>query len=58
MSILISGRRGEVSRSTHILPESDLEIGIFRQLETDNRIVAPISSKVRVLITSADVLHS
>ena len=49
---------GGFSFDSYILPESDLEIGIFRQLETDNRIVAPISSKVRVLITSADVLHS
>jgi cytochrome c oxidase subunit 2 len=41
-----------------MLPEEDLSVGIFRQLETDNRIVAPMSSKIRVLITRADVLHS
>ena len=50
--------KGGFSFDSYILPESDLEIGIFRQLETDNRIVAPIRSKVRVLITRADVLHS
>jgi len=42
----------------YIIPEQDLERGIFRQLETDNRIVVPLIRKIRVLITRADVLHS
>lgn len=50
--------RGGFSFDSYILPERDLGTGIFRQLETDNRIVAPIRRKVRVLITRADVLHS
>merc|ERR1712008_138663 len=40
-----------------IIPERDLELGIFR-LETDNRIVVPVLRKIRVLVSSADVLHS
>lgn len=51
-------RQGSFSFDSYILPEEDLSLGIFRQLETDNRIVAPISSKIRVLITRVDVLHS
>lgn len=51
-------RQGGFSFDSYILPEEDLSVGIFRQLETDNRIVAPIRSKIRVLITRADVLHS
>lgn len=47
-----------VTFDSYIIPASDLEMGIFRQLETDNRIVLPISSKVRILVSSADVLHS
>jgi cytochrome c oxidase subunit 2 len=35
-----------------------LSLGIFRQLETDNRVVLPIERKVRVLVTRADVLHA
>lgn len=43
---------------SYIIPEMELELGIFRQLETDNRIVIPILRKIRVLVSSADVLHS
>jgi cytochrome c oxidase subunit 2 len=50
--------QGSFSFDSYIVPEEDLSVGIFRQLETDNRIVAPINSKIRVLITRADVLHS
>jgi heme/copper-type cytochrome/quinol oxidase subunit 2 len=37
---------------------NDLEIGTFRLLEVDNRIVLPINTHIRLLITAADVLHS
>ena len=43
---------------SYIIPEIDLELGIFRQLETDNRAALPAFRKVRVLVTRADVLHS
>lgn len=36
----------------------DLEDGELRLLEVDNRVVLPASSRVRVIITSSDVLHS
>ena len=41
-----------------MISEDDLELGELRLLEVDNRIVLPINTHVRVLITSADVLHS
>jgi cytochrome c oxidase subunit 2 len=47
-----------VTFDSYILPLSDLDVGIFRQLETDNRLVIPILRKVRILVSSADVLHS
>lgn len=31
---------------------------MFRQLETDNRLVLPILRKIRILVSRADVLHS
>jgi len=46
------------SFDSYIIPEDELTLGIFRQLETDNRITLPIRRKVRLLITRADVLHS
>jgi cytochrome c oxidase subunit 2 len=43
---------------SYMLPTSDLFLGAFRLLEVDNRVVLPTSTHVRVLISSADVLHS
>jgi cytochrome c oxidase subunit 2 len=41
-----------------MVPESDLEFGELRLLEVDNRVVLPVNTHIRVLVTSADVLHS
>ena len=41
-----------------MIPESDLEFGAARLLEVDNRLVIPTGVDLRLLITSADVLHS
>lgn len=43
---------------SYMIPEDDLEIGQLRLLDVDNRVVIPVSTHVRCLITSADVLHS
>lgn len=43
---------------SYMLPEDDLEVGQFRLLEVDNRVVVPVNSHIRVVITAADVLHS
>ena len=37
---------------------SDLNSGDFRLLEVDHRLVVPINTHVRILVTGADVLHS
>lgn len=54
---------GVVEFDSYILPESDFiadasRYGGLRLLETDNRVVLPIETHIRLLITSADVLHS
>jgi len=41
-----------------MVPEDELEFGELRLLEVDNRVVLPINTHTRVLVTSADVLHS
>jgi heme/copper-type cytochrome/quinol oxidase subunit 2 len=41
-----------------MVPEEDLEIGQLRLLEVDNRMVVPINTHVRIIISAADVLHS
>jgi cytochrome c oxidase subunit 2 len=43
---------------SYMLAQNDLTLGAFRLLEVDNRIILPINTHVRVLVTSADVLHS
>merc|ERR1719382_295906 len=37
-----------------MVPEMELELGMFRQLETDNRIVIPILRKIRVDVFTFD----
>jgi heme/copper-type cytochrome/quinol oxidase subunit 2 len=41
-----------------MVPEDELELGELRLLEVDNRIVLPMGTHIRVLVTAADVLHS
>jgi cytochrome c oxidase subunit 2 len=43
---------------SYMIPEEDLTGGNLRLLEVDNRVVLPIQTHIRVLVTSADVLHS
>lgn len=42
----------------YIIPTNELTEGIFRLLDVDNRTVVPVHTQVRILISSADVLHS
>jgi len=42
---------------SYMVPTSDLEEGDLRLLEVDNRIVVPVNTQVRVVITGADVIH-
>jgi len=41
-----------------MISDDDLVMGGLRLLEVDNRVVIPVNTHVRLLITSADVLHS
>lgn len=43
---------------SYIIPSNELEPGEPRLLEVDNRITLPCEVLVKLLITSADVLHS
>lgn len=43
---------------SYIIPTQDLTPGQFRLLETDHRIVIPVESPIRVLVSAEDVLHS
>ena len=41
-----------------MIPESDLELGQFRLLDVDNRVVVPVDTHIRLIVTGADVIHS
>ncbi len=43
---------------SYMVPEEELQVGDFRLLEVDNRVVVPVDTHVRVIVTAADVLHS
>lgn len=41
-----------------MIPESDLELGQFRLLDVDNKMIIPMDTHVRLIVTSTDVIHS
>nr|YP_010988162.1 cytochrome c oxidase subunit II [Eunaticina papilla]WOP07004.1 cytochrome c oxidase subunit 2 [Eunaticina papilla] len=43
---------------SYMIPTNELEKGDFRLLEVDHRVVLPTQTDIRVLVTSADVIHS
>ena len=51
-------RTQAIKFDSYMVPERDLEVGMFRQLEVDNRLVLPVETPIRVLISRADVLHA
>nr|YP_009342476.1 cytochrome c oxidase subunit II [Ambassis gymnocephalus]APS85049.1 cytochrome c oxidase subunit II [Ambassis gymnocephalus] len=42
----------------YMIPTQDLTPGQFRLLETDHRMVVPVESPIRMLVSAEDVLHS
>nr|AHX02521.1 cytochrome c oxidase subunit 2 [Schizymenia dubyi] len=43
---------------SYMIPEEDLELGQFRLLEVDNRMIIPVNTHIRIIVSAADVLHS
>nr|YP_005088088.1 cytochrome c oxidase subunit II [Crossoptilon crossoptilon]ADY74312.1 cytochrome c oxidase subunit II [Crossoptilon crossoptilon] len=48
----------DLSFDSYMTPTTDLPQGHFRLLEVDHRIVVPMESPIRMIITADDVLHS
>ncbi len=49
---------GDVKFDSYMIPADELKEGQLRQLEVDNRVVVPAGKNIRILTTSADVIHS
>nr|AAY60829.1 cytochrome oxidase subunit II [Hospitalitermes bicolor] len=43
---------------SYMVQQEDQTINMFRLLDTDNRVVLPMNSPIRMIVTAADVLHS
>ena len=48
----------QIEFDSYIIPQNELEINIFRLLDVDNRTIIPYQINIRILISSADVLHA
>nr|AFG29098.1 cytochrome c oxidase subunit II [Ethiolimnia sp. EGC-2011] len=47
-----------VEFDSYMIPTSDLPVEGFRLLDVDNRVVLPMNSQIRILVTASDVIHS
>jgi cytochrome c oxidase subunit II len=52
------GDAAKVDFTSHIVSDDDLKPGQHRLLDVDNQLVVPVGKNIRVLTTSADVIHS
>nr|ABW06625.1 cytochrome oxidase subunit II [Diptera sp. FS-230] len=43
---------------SYMIPTNELSNDNFRLLDVDNRIILPMNSQIRILVTAADVIHS
>nr|AFG29120.1 cytochrome c oxidase subunit II [Tetanocera amurensis] len=43
---------------SYMVPLLDLPVNGFRLLEVDNRVVLPMNSHIRILVSASDVIHS
>nr|WNV61896.1 cytochrome c oxidase subunit II [Urodexia penicillum] len=44
--------------NSYMIPTNELSNENFRLLDVDNRIIIPMNSQIRILVTAADVIHS
>ncbi len=49
---------GNVRFDSYMVAEDDLKPGQLRNLDVDNRVFVPAGKNIRILATSADVIHS
>lgn len=58
LSDLINEEGESVEFDSYRVPDSDLETGDFRLLEVDNRLLLPVDTHVRFIVSSRDVRHA
>jgi len=50
--------QGGIDFNSNMIADEDLQPGQLRRLDVDNRLVLPAGKTIRILTTSADVIHS
>ncbi len=68
MTLKVTGRQwywdysypdqGDIGFSSYMIPDEEIKPGQKRLLEVDNRIVLPVDTNIRILVTAGDVIHS
>nr|YP_009643482.1 cytochrome c oxidase subunit II [Dysdercus decussatus]APO08925.1 cytochrome c oxidase subunit II [Dysdercus decussatus] len=48
----------KIEFDSYMKPTNELENFEFRLLDVDNRVILPMNTQIRIMITAADVLHS
>lgn len=48
----------DIEFDSYMIPSNELLNNNFRLIDVDNRIILPINSQIRVIVSAADVLHS
>nr|QLY89904.1 cytochrome c oxidase subunit II [Ironoquia dubia] len=48
----------KIKFDSFMVPLNEMSISNFRLIETDNRVIIPLKTKIRILITATDVIHS
>lgn len=46
-----------IELESYVLPDDLLEVGQLRLLDVDNRVVCPVDTHIRFIVTSNDVIH-
>lgn len=49
---------GNISFDSNMIPSADIKENQYRLLEVDQKVVLPVDTNIRVILTSTDVLHS
>nr|QWC53718.1 cytochrome c oxidase subunit [Rhizoctonia solani] len=46
-----------IEYDSYMVPDSDLEDGQLRLLDVDNRVIVPVDTHIRFIVTATDVIH-
>ena len=57
-SDFVTDKGESIDFDSYMIPESDLELGQFRLLDVDNKLIIPVDCHIRLIVTGADVIHS